>query len=163
MRQGDGRVVPAFAGQALRGEPLTVFGDGSQTREWLHVDDHAEGIILATTVVNSDHSKDVFNLGPGTSECNLHIAKAILERLGKPETLISHVTDRPGHDRHYAICNWKAETKLGWEAKTEFIKMPGSRRLSKDGLDQMLDWYTGPGMEWCKKAGYDHLHRKGEK
>jgi dTDP-glucose 4,6-dehydratase len=102
---------------ALRDEPLPVYGNGLQVRDWMHAEDHCAGLIAAFT---RGERGNVYNLGACCERTNLDLVRRILSILGKPESLIRHVTDRPGHDCRYAIDPTKAERDLAWTASTDF-------------------------------------------
>jgi len=114
--------------RALRDETLPVYGDGLQVRDWIHVDDHARAL---WTVLTCGVPGRVYNVGGASEVANLEIVRAILRLLGKPESLIRHVTDRPGHDRRYALNTGRLRTELGWTP----------RHTLEDGLAATVDWY----------------------
>jgi dTDP-glucose 4,6-dehydratase len=122
------KFIPLFVTNALEGKPCPVYGDGLQIRDWLHVEDNARGI-LAT--LEKGKSGEVYNLGGGNERPNLEVAKSILRQLGKPESLLSYVKDRPGHDRRYALDSSKARKALGWSPKVAFAA----------GLRATVGWY----------------------
>lgn len=123
--------------RAMHDEPLPVYGDGRNVRDWLHVDDHAAAIDLVLR-----HGKDgeIYNVGGNNEHRNIDIVKRILQILGKPETLITHVTDRLGHDYRYAIDADKIKHELGWKPKHSF----------ETGIAATIEWYTS-NTEWWKK------------
>lgn len=122
------KLIPLMIRRALRGEPLPVYGDGMQVRDWIHVEDHCRGICLA---LERGRAGAVYNFGGGAERANLDVVKTLLAALGKPESLIRHVKDRPGHDRRYAM-NWsKAASELGYAPEWTFEK----------GLAATVDWY----------------------
>ena len=113
---------------ALIGKPLPIYGDGMQQRDWLHVDDNCAGILAA---LERGRIGEIYNLGGADVEENLRMAKRVLRAMSKPETLLSFVKDRPGHDRRYALDSSKAEAELGWQ-----------RTISLDeGLRRTIEWY----------------------
>ena len=113
---------------ALIGKPLPIYGDGMQQRDWLHVDDNCAGILAA---LERGRIGEIYNLGGADVEENLRMAKRVLRAMSKPETLLSFVEDRPGHDRRYALDSTKAEEELGWQ-----------RTISLDeGLRRTIEWY----------------------
>lgn len=122
------KLIPLFVTNALEDEPLPVYGDGQQVRDWLHVEDHCDGILAA-----ADHGRpgEVYNLGGDCEKTNLEITRRILSVLGKPETLLRHVADRPGHDRRYALDSTKAHRELGWHPRVAF----------EDGIERTIEWY----------------------
>lgn len=123
------KLIPLMIANALGDQPLPVYGDGAQVRDWIHVDDHCRAILLT---LEKGQSGEVYNFGGAAERKNIDIVKAILKQLGKPETLIRHVTDRPGHDRRYAMDFTKAGKALGFAPKHDFAK----------GLEQTVAWYV---------------------
>jgi len=105
------KVVPLFATNALDDIPLPVYGDGMQVRDYTYVDDHCRGILLA---LETGEPGEVYNIGAGHEFPNIEMARVLLAEIGKPESLIQHVKDRPGHDRRYALDSSKLRA-LGWE------------------------------------------------
>jgi dTDP-glucose 4,6-dehydratase len=128
-RQYPEKLVPLFVTNALQDQPLPVYGDGMQVRDWLHADDHAAAIDLA---LRRGAPGAVYNVGAGNERANLEVARAILRRLGKPASLIAHVPDRPGHDRRYALDWGKVRRELGWEPRYGF----------ETALADTVDWYA---------------------
>lgn len=122
------KFIPLFVTNALAGKPCPVYGDGLQIRDWLHVQDNARGILVA---LEKGKAGEVYNLGGGNERPNLEVAKTILRLLKKPESLLSYVKDRPGHDRRYALDASKARKALGWAPKIDFDK----------GLKDTVAWY----------------------
>lgn len=116
-RQHPEKLIPRMIHCALRDQPLPVYGNGLQVRDWMHADDHCAGIIAAYLRGNAG---EVYNLGARCERTNLDLVRSILAILEKPESLIRHVTDRPGHDSRYAIDPSKAERELGWKARVDF-------------------------------------------
>jgi dTDP-glucose 4,6-dehydratase len=107
-----------------------------QIRDWLHVIDNSRGIWAA---LEKGRLGEVYNLGGGNERPNIDVAKAILKLLGKPESLLSYVKDRPGHDRRYALDTKKARTELSWTPDVKF----------EDGLRETVEWYRANG-EWVR-------------
>jgi len=134
-RQYPEKMVPLFVTNALRDEPLPVYGDGMQVRDWLHVEDHAAAIDL---VLRRGRSGETYNVGAGNERPNLDVVRAILARLGKPEGLIAHVPDRPGHDRRYALDWSKLRDELGWRPERDFLQT----------LNDTVDWYVAHPEWW---------------
>ena len=122
------KLIPLFITNALHDEPLPVYGDGLYVRDWLHVEDHCRAI---ARVLEAGRPGEVYNVGGNNEHTNLAITGMILRALGKPETLVRHVQDRPGHDRRYAIDASKLRRELGWEPRYDL----------ETGLAQTLDWY----------------------
>ncbi|MBQ4542011.1 MAG: dTDP-glucose 4,6-dehydratase [Clostridia bacterium] len=106
------KLIPLIIKKAQNDEPLPVYGKGENVRDWLHVLDHCSAIDL---IVRNGKVGEVYNIGGHNERTNLEVVKTILKVLGKPESLITYVTDRPGHDRRYAIDPTKMETELGWK------------------------------------------------
>jgi len=123
------KLIPLFATNALDDLPLPVYGSGRNRRDWIHVQDHVDALlaILAAPGVEGE----VFNIGADNESDVLAIASAILSALGKPETLVSHVVDRPGHDRRYAVDWSKLAEKTGWRPRIRF----------EEGLAATAAWY----------------------
>jgi dTDP-glucose 4,6-dehydratase len=122
------KFLPLVITNALLGKPLPIYGDGKQERAWLHVEDNCRGILA---VLERGRIGEVYNIGGMEVAENLTIAKRILQAVGRPETLLSFVRDRPGHDRRYALNCKKAEEELGWKP---IISLD-------EGLRQTVKWY----------------------
>ncbi len=134
-RQYPEKIVPLFVTNALRDEPLPVYGDGLQVRDWLHAEDHAAAIDL---VLRDGRPGEIYNVGAGNERPNIEVVRAILTRLGKPVGLIAHVPDRPGHDRRYALDWSKIRRELGWEPARDFGQT----------LADTVDWYVANPTWW---------------
>ena len=111
------KLIPLMIIRAMHDQSLPVYGDGLNIRDWIHVADHCAGILR---VLDAGRSGEVYNLGANTEWENISIVKRILSLLGKPESLITYVKDRPGHDRRYAIDSSKARNELGWTPAQSF-------------------------------------------
>jgi dTDP-glucose 4,6-dehydratase len=122
------KFIPLMIVNALRGEPLPIYGDGLYVREWLHVDDHCQALLR---VLTQGRPGEVYNIGSGEERTNLDVARRILALTGRPESLLRHVQDRPGHDRRYALDADKIRRELGWAAAVPF----------EDGLARAVEWY----------------------
>lgn len=122
------KLIPLMVGNALKNQPLPVYGDGLQVRDWLHVTDHCTAI---GEVLKKGRIGEVYNIGGNNEMTNIDIVKLILKQLGKEETLISYVTDRLGHDRRYAIDNSKITSELGWTPAYTL----------EEGLKETIAWY----------------------
>ncbi|ANN35064.1 dTDP-glucose 4,6-dehydratase [Bacillus cereus] len=122
------KLIPLMIINALNDKQLPVYGDGLNVRDWLHVEDHCQAIDL---VLHKGKNGEVYNVGGNNERTNIEIVKTILKALGKPESLIKYVTDRPGHDRRYAIDATKLREELGWSPKYNF----------DTGIEQTIKWY----------------------
>ncbi|QNK42417.1 dTDP-glucose 4,6-dehydratase [Caproicibacter fermentans] len=122
------KLIPLMIANALNDKPLPVYGKGENIRDWLYVEDHCSAIDL---IVRKGREGEIYNIGGHNERTNLQVVKAILKELGKPESLIRFVTDRPGHDRRYAIDPTKIHNELGWEPTTRF----------EDGIKLTVKWY----------------------
>ena len=111
------KLIPLIIQKAMRNEPLPVYGTGANVRDWLYVGDHNSAIDL---IVRNGRDGEVYNIGGHNERTNLDVVKTILKVLGKPESLITYVKDRPGHDRRYAMDPTKIETELGWRPTYNF-------------------------------------------
>ncbi|MBI3909733.1 MAG: dTDP-glucose 4,6-dehydratase [Armatimonadetes bacterium] len=142
------KMLPLFITNALEDRPLPIYGDGHQRRDWLHVEDHCAALDL---VLREGEPGTIYNVGSGEERENLAMARAILARLGKPETLITFVQDRPGHDRRYSVATERIRT-LGWQP-----------RYSLDqALEETIRWYQENQAWWKRiKAGeYQEYYRR---
>ena len=134
------KVVPLFITNAIDDQPLPLYGDGLQMRDYQYVEDHCEGIDV---VLHRGETGEIYNLGTGVGTRNIDMARMILDLLGKPYSLIRHVTDRPGHDRRYAL-NCDKIRKLGWR----------SRHTFGEALEKTVRWYVENEWWWRKiKSG----------
>lgn len=129
------KLIPLMVVNALHDKPLPVYGDGGNVRDWLHVEDHCQGLLLA---LEKGKAGEVYNIGGGAERKNIEIVKGILGLLGKPESLIKFVADRPGHDRRYAIDPSKIKAELGWKAAHTF----------EQGLADTVKWYVDNPSWW---------------
>jgi len=131
------KLIPLMILNALEGTPLPVYGDGKNVRDWIHVTDHCAGL---DAVLRRGSVGRVYNLGGRSERTNLDIVHAILRLLSKPASLIRFVTDRPGHDRRYAIDCRRAEAELGWSPKVQL----------EQGLTDTVAWYLD-NREWWQR------------
>ena len=129
------KLIPLIISRALADESLPVYGTGENVRDWLYVKDHCAAI---DKVIHNGREGEVYNVGGHNERTNLQVVKTILKELGKPERLITFVTDRKGHDRRYAIDPTKIETELGWSPTTTFDV----------GIKQTIDWYLTHKQWW---------------
>ncbi len=113
------KLIPFFISKALKNESLPLYGDGKNVRDWLYVVDHCRAIDL---MMHQGIAGEVYNIGGNNEMSNVEIAKLILTELGKPESLLTYVEDRPGHDRRYAIDATKINQKLGWQPQYKFTE-----------------------------------------
>jgi len=134
--QNNEKVIPLFITNALDGTELPLYGDGLNERDWIYVEDNCEAIDL---VLQKGKVGEIYNIGSGNEKKNIEITKSILVLLGKPESLIKYVDDRPGHDRRYSL-NSKKISELGWNAKHSF----------DEALQLTVDWYK-ENTSWWKK------------
>ena len=122
------KLIPLMISRALADQSLPVYGTGENVRDWLHVEDHCAAIDL---VMRKGQEGEIYNVGGHNERTNLEVVKTILRALGKPESLITHVKDRPGHDRRYAIDPGKIHRELGWLPTTSF----------DEGIQRTIRWY----------------------
>jgi len=148
-RQFPEKLIPLMIANAMNDEPLPVYGDGKNVRDWIYVDDHCRAIWLA---YENGRSGEAYNIGSRNEQYNIDVVDAILDALGKPYDLIRYVTDRLGHDRRYAIDPTKAETELGWKPLTSW----------EDGLIGTIDWYRNnqPWVEHVRSGEYREYYRR---
>ncbi len=122
------KLLPLFISNLLADQPIPVYGDGQNVRDWIHVRDHCSAI---WAVWQKGRPGEVYNIGGESERTNLQITHALLDALGKPTSLIRYVKDRPGHDRRYAIDCGKMKRELGWQPSVNF----------EDGLRETIAWY----------------------
>ncbi len=123
------KLIPLMIANALRDKPLPVYGDGMNVRDWIHVEDHCRGLLLA---LEKGRAGQVYNFGARSERHNIDIVKEVLRLVSRPESLIQYVKDRPGHDRRYAIDARKAEGELSW----------APRRRFEEALAETVRWYV---------------------
>ena len=128
------KLIPLMIANALNDKPLPVYGKGENIRDWLYVLDHCKAIDL---IIHKGRIGEVYNVGGHNEMANIDIVKLICKKLGKPESLITYVADRKGHDMRYAIDPTKIHTELGWLPETKFA----------DGLEMTINWYL-ENKEW---------------
>lgn len=143
------KLIPLFITNTMEDKPLPVYGDGLYIRDWIHVLDHCAALDLA---LHRGEPGEVYNVGGETERTNLDITKLILKHLDKPESLITHVKDRPGHDRRYAIDCGKIKRELGFETSVTLEK----------GLQQTIQWYieNRPWWEKVRSGEYREYYRR---
>lgn len=123
------KLVPLFVTNALMDLPLPVYGDGRQVRNWLHVEDHVAAI---DTVLRQGATGEAYNVGADNERENIEVIHAVLERVGKPSSLIRYVEDRPGHDRRYSLDTGRIKDQLGWRPRRDW----------RQTLHDTVDWYV---------------------
>jgi dTDP-glucose 4,6-dehydratase len=143
------KFLPLMITNALNNVPLPIYGDGKHQRNWLHVQDNCRGILA---VLEQGRIGEVYNIGGLDIEENLSLARRLLSILGKPESLLSYVKDRPGHDRRYALDSRKVEKELGWSPAMSL----------GEGLRETIDWYkSNPGwLEGVRRGDYRNYYKK---
>ncbi len=138
------KLIPLMIANALRELPLPVYGDGMNVRDWIHVEDHCRGLLAA---LEQGEDGQVYNFGGSSERHNIDIVKQVLRLLGKPESLIKYVTDRPGHDRRYAIDWTKSRGALGWEPRKRF----------EEALGETVRWYVERRPWWERIISGEYL------
>ena len=131
------KLIPLMIANALADKPLPVYGEGLNVRDWLYVEDHCKAIDM---IVRNGRVGEVYNVGGHNEKRNIDIVKIILQELGKPESLITYVADRKGHDMRYAIDPTKIHNELGWLPETKF----------EDGIKKTIKWYLD-NKEWWQE------------
>lgn len=143
------KLIPLIIMKARKNEPLPIYGKGENVRDWLYVEDHCKAIDL---IIHKGKVGEIYNIGGHNERTNIEVVKSILKELGKSEDLITYVTDRPGHDRRYAINPEKIVNELGWTPSRKF----------EEGIKQTIKWYldndewsnsiiSGEYLDWMKK------------
>jgi len=122
------KLIPLMIANAMEDRPLPVYGDGMQVRDWLYAEDHCRGI---RAVLERGRDGEIYNIGGNRSLPNLEVVRKVLQLAGKPESLIRYVTDRPGHDRRYALASEKLMRETGWSPRMDF----------ETGLARTIEWY----------------------
>ena len=143
------KLIPLMINNALHGKALPVYGDGKNVRDWLYVEDHCKGIDM---VQEKGKLFETYNIGGHNEKQNIEIVKIICKELGKPESLITHVGDRKGHDMRYAIDPTKIHNELGWLPETKF----------EDGIKKTIQWYLD-NREWWETIISDEYQNYYEK
>jgi dTDP-glucose 4,6-dehydratase len=143
------KLIPLMITNAIHDIPLPIYGDGQQRRDWIHVEDHCKGVLLA---LRKGKAGEIYNFGMGSEPPNLLIVREILRILGKPQSLIRYVKDRPGHDRRYAVDTGKSRKELGWKPSMDF----------KEGLKSVVKWYCENPQWWfpLKDAAFQKFYKK---
>ena len=148
-RQFPEKFLPLMLSNALNDEPIPVYGDGRNVRDWIYVEDHCRAILLA---LEKGRPGAVYNVGARNERHNLEVVESLLDMIGKPRSLIRFVKDRPGHDRRYAIDPSLIESELGWRP----------RETWQSGLQKTLDWYreNGRWLERARSGAYQDYYRQ---
>lgn len=148
-RQFPEKFLPLALSNALDDKPIPVYGDGQNVRDWIYVEDHCRAILLA---VEQGRSGAVYNIGARNERRNLDVLKSLLQAVGKPESLIHFVADRPGHDRRYAINPLLIESELGWRP----------RETWETGLQKTIQWYreNSRWLERTRSGAYQEYYRQ---
>lgn len=143
------KLIPLMIANALNDKKLPVYGKGENVRDWLYVEDHCSAIDL---IIRKGKIGEVYNIGGHNERTNLEVVKTIIKELGKSEDLIEFVTDRPGHDRRYAIDPTKIHNELGWLPATKF----------NDGIKKTINWYLTHKSWWEKiiSGEYQNYYEK---
>lgn len=131
------KLIPLMISRALNDESLPVYGNGLNVRDWLYVEDHCKAIAM---ILENGRLGEIYNIGGHNERTNIDVVKTILTKLGKPESLISYVKDRAGHDLRYAIDPSKIHSELGWLPETSF----------EDGIEKTVEWYLS-NREWWEQ------------
>jgi dTDP-glucose 4,6-dehydratase len=137
------KLIPVLIANAMSDRSLPIYGDGLNVREWIFADEHSRAVWLA---LSRGRDGEVYNIGSGQEKTNLEVVRGVLKLLGKPESLITYVKDRPGHDRRYAMDCSKIRREWGWQSEMEF----------SEGLAQTIEWYKSH-QDWMheiKDASY---------
>ncbi len=131
------KFIPLMIANALRDKKLPIYGDGMNVRDWIYVEDHCDAVDV---VLYKGKVGEIYNIGGGNEVANIEMARLILSKLDKPESLLEFVKDRPGHDRRYAMDSSRIETELGWKATRSF----------KEGIDLTINWYL-KNQDWWQR------------
>ena len=132
------KLIPLIISRGLNDKSVPVYGKGENVRDWLHVEDHCSAIDL---IIHKGKVGEIYNIGGHNERTNLEVVKTVLNQMNKPETLIDYVTDRPGHDRRYAINPETIEKELGWKPNYSF----------DTGIKQTIEWYLN------NREGWEHI------
>ncbi len=144
------KMIPLFVTNAIEDKPLPVYGTGKNTRDWIHVEDHCRAIVAILQA--DDVEGETFNIAGGNERSVLEIAAIILERLKKSKSLLKHVTDRPAHDRRYAIDAARITKKTGFKPETDFAR----------GIEATIDWYVSnrPWWEAIRSGAFQQYYER---
>jgi dTDP-glucose 4,6-dehydratase len=143
------KLIPLIISNAIGDLPLPIYGDGLQIRDWIHVQDHCAAL---DRVLHAGRAGEIYNISAEDERKNLSVVRLILKKLGKPESLINFVKDRPGHDRRYAISAAKIRDELGWSPRTSF----------EEGLQSTVNWYLEHQSWWesVRSGEYREYYRR---
>jgi dTDP-glucose 4,6-dehydratase len=130
------KLIPLMISNALENKPLPIYGDGQQVRDWLYVEDHCRAVFA---VLEKGGPGEIYNIGGNCALPNIEVVRRILRATNKPESLMTRVADRPGHDRRYALSNEKLTRETGWKPQMRF----------DEGLQTTIDWYR-TNHQWVK-------------
>src|SRR5580658_1507033 len=139
------KLIPLMISNAIDGKPLPIYGDGMQIRDWLYVDDHCRAILAA---IERGRPGEIYNIGGSRALPNIEVVRMMLALMGKPESLMQTVTDRPGHDRRYALSSKKLMRETGWKAEMPF----------EQGLQATVDWYRANAAWVSRVKSGEYLH-----
>lgn len=148
-RQFPEKLIPLMITNALNNQPLPVYGDGRNVRDWIYVDDHCRAI---WEIYLKGRSGEIYNIGARNERRNIDVIRSILKLLGRPDSLIRYVEDRPGHDRRYAINPQKVEKEIGWKPRVSW----------EEGLQKTIEWYLS-NQGWLERVldgSYREYYRK---
>jgi dTDP-glucose 4,6-dehydratase len=143
------KFLPLCITNALEDQPLPLYGDGQQIRDWIHVEDHAQALLR---VLESGTPGEIYNIGASQERTNQQMAEWLLDLVNKPRSLIRYVADRPGHDRRYALDTTKIRTELGWQLSIPF----------ETGLGTTVAWYQEHHSWWrqIKRGAYRSYYQQ---
>lgn len=142
------KLIPLMIAKALSDEKLPVYGEGLNVRDWLYVDDHCKAIDM---ILENGRIGEIYNIGGHNEKANIDVVRTILKAVGKNESLITYVKDRPGHDMRYAIDPTKIHNELGWEPETLF----------NEGIQKTIDWYLNNREWWQKILSGEYKNYRG--
>lgn len=142
------KLIPLMIAKALADEKLPVYGEGLNVRDWLYVDDHCKAIDM---ILEKGRIGEIYNIGGHNEKANIDVVRTILKAVGKDESLITYVKDRPGHDMRYAIDPAKIHNELGWEPETLF----------NEGIQKTIDWYLNNREWWQKILSGEYKNYRG--
>lgn len=142
------KLIPLMIAKALSDEKLPVYGEGLNVRDWLYVDDHCKAIDM---ILENGRIGEIYNIGGHNEKANIDVVRTILKAVGKDESLITYVKDRPGHDMRYAIDPTKIHNELGWEPETLF----------NEGIQKTIDWYLNNREWWQKILSGEYKNYRG--